>query len=78
MGGWFEDDKGDIKRIGYNSAVDLEASKAIFQQKDVNVLIVSSQFCSNFAITKQEYLTLQEKGNKLGGRPIARAVSLMD
>ncbi len=37
MGGWFEDDKGEIKRVGYNTVVDLQASKRVLEQKNVPV-----------------------------------------
>lgn len=65
MGGWFEEN-GEIKRAGYNTVVDLAASKQILQQKDVPVIIVNSEFCKKFAIMKKEYAELQEKGTKVG------------
>mmetsp|Transcript_7087 Transcript_7087/g.9806 ORF Transcript_7087/g.9806 Transcript_7087/m.9806 type:complete len:366 (+) Transcript_7087:10-1107(+) len=74
MGGWFEDPNGNVLRLGYNTVIDLSASRKLLQQKDIPVLIVSSEFCKKFAITKTQYDELQEKGHRVGGRAISKAI----
>jgi len=75
MGGWFEDEEGNLKRLGYNTAVDIESSKIILEQQEVNVLIVSSEFCSQFFINQDEYNWFIDQGNKIGVKKIAKAIS---
>jgi len=74
MGGWFETESGELQRIGYNTAIDLESSRKILQQKDVSVLIVSSEFCKSFVITNPEYRELAAKAGRAGSKYIGRAI----
>jgi len=75
MGGWFEDEKGAIKRIGYNTIGDLQASKKIFEQKDVPVLIANSDLCKQFTITKAEYSAVQEKAKQADSPMLVKAIA---
>lgn len=54
MGGWFDDDKGGIARLGYNTAVDLEASRRVLEQTRFPVLIISSELVKKFTIRDKE------------------------
>ncbi len=74
MGGWFEDETGGVKRLGYNTVIDLAASKKILEQKQIPVLIVSSEFCKNYAINKREYDFFQDATHKIGARKIGKAI----
>jgi inosine-uridine nucleoside N-ribohydrolase len=74
MGGWFEDETGGIKRLGYNTVIDLAASKKILEQKNIPVIIVSSEFCKSYAINKREYDSFQDATHKPGSRKIGKAI----
>jgi len=73
MGGWFEDDKGAIKRVGYNTVGDLQATKVLFEQKQVPILIANSDLCKQFVITKKEYDLVQEKAKT--GSVLVKAIA---
>lgn len=66
MGGWFEDEKGGISRLGYNTAVDLKASKVILEQDKVPVLIVNAELVKKlrFTITDKEREILLKSSHK--------------
>eukprot|EP01116_Phalansterium_solitarium_P006618 TRINITY_DN18947_c0_g1_i1.p1 TRINITY_DN18947_c0_g1~~TRINITY_DN18947_c0_g1_i1.p1 ORF type:complete len:397 (+),score=83.48 TRINITY_DN18947_c0_g1_i1:72-1193(+) len=74
MGGWFENPDGSMKRLGYNTVVDLEASRTLLEQTTVPVLIVGSEFCRAYGIKRVEYQALRDKAEKLGSRVISRAI----
>lgn len=61
MGGWFEEANGDIQRLGYNTAVDMEASKTVLEQDEVPVLIIGSE------LVKKSKFTLREKERAVFG-----------
>lgn len=50
MGGWFEDEHGEILRLGYNTAVDLKASQKILEQNQIPILIVSSELVKKYLL----------------------------
>lgn len=54
MGGWFDDAQGGIARLGYNTAVDLAASRKILEQTRFPVLIISSELVKTFTLRDKE------------------------
>jgi len=74
MGGWFEDKDGQITRVGYNTVVDLAASKKILEQKDIPVLIVNSDLCKQFYINRTEYNAIEDRSNQSDAPQIVKAI----
>jgi hypothetical protein len=52
----------------------LAASKKILEQKNIPVIIVSSEFCKSYAINKREYDSFQDATHKPGSRKIGKAI----
>jgi len=73
MGGWFENPEGQIIRLGYNTAIDLKASRTILEQKRIPILIITSQLIKDgkFAIRNKEREVLRLSTHKtLSGKAI--------
>lgn len=47
MGGWFQNEKGEITRLGYNTALDLDAFQTVFSQTKFKILLMNSQTIKN-------------------------------
>lgn len=64
--GWFENDCGEITRLGYNTSVDLEASRFLLEQTKVPVFIVSSALIKkyDFSLRDKEREVLKKSTQK--------------
>lgn len=48
------DSDGNIAKLGYGIALDLEAAKIILEQRDIPVFIISSEVCKQFILQESE------------------------
>lgn len=67
MGGWKEDQKGNIVRPGYNTIMDLTASSKIFSNNDLKIDLITTNLITNdLRLSDEDFVKISEQDSPLG------------